>query len=417
MIHVHKKISLCTVCSLFILQAHALQAKQLAPTADTLKQVPAEGRVLMAQHTIDSLFRIIVAHAKPGVNLTESTILAARMGDSATEIKKALDIINDKNHVLVTRLRGLSATSNDLENNILEDIHTNLLKKDSLRLKLSRIDKEIESEQKNQAIYKKEFDDATGSAAFKNMQQFVQKKIDSTADGAYTLKVSNKRYRVFICDKKADVKIFTTNGKSSASIESVLKQEKNKAEMITNAGMFDPTYKPVGLLIENKIEKNSIDTLEKPDGNFYLLPNGVFFIDANNGFHVMETRKFMKTVYDVDKTNTSKTIKYATQSGPLLLSDGEFNNKIKFGSRNENIRSGVGVMSDGRAVFLISDDAVNFYQFALVFKMLFLSQNALYLDGAISKMYTQNNDLYKTGEFMNGNGGNFGPMISVVSKK
>ena len=45
----------------------------------------------------------------------------------------------------------------------------------------------------------------------------------------------------------------------------------------TNAGMFDPNYKPVGLYIENGRELVHVNT-RSGAGNFHLKPNGVFFV-------------------------------------------------------------------------------------------------------------------------------------------
>jgi len=93
-----------------------------------------------------------------------------------------------------------------------------------------------------------------------------------------------------------------------------------------------------------------------------------------------------------------------------LLIDGEIHKKFREGSTNFNIRSGVGIINEKKIVFAISLTEVNFYDFAMFFKEIFNCKNALYLDGAISKMY-----LYdiapKTID------GRFGPMISVSRKK
>ncbi len=45
-----------------------------------------------------------------------------------------------------------------------------------------------------------------------------------------------------------------------------------------NAGMFDPTGKPVGLLMQNGSETVPIN-LNDGQGNFFMKPNGVFLIN------------------------------------------------------------------------------------------------------------------------------------------
>jgi uncharacterized protein YigE (DUF2233 family) len=61
-------------------------------------------------------------------------------------------------------------------------------------------------------------------------------------------------------------------------------------------------------------------------------------------------------------------------------------------------------------VFVISkSNQTNFYDFAAIFKDRFKCRNALYLDGAISKMYLKENRKEDVG-------GDFGVMISVTPK-
>jgi uncharacterized protein YigE (DUF2233 family) len=77
----------------------------------------------------------------------------------------------------------------------------------------------------------------------------------------------------------------------------------------------------------------------------------------------------------------------ATQSGPLLVLDGKINAQLNPRSLNRNIRSGVGVLDRETAIFAISREPVTFYEFADLFIQMLKCPNALYLDGAISKMY------------------------------
>jgi len=60
----------------------------------------------------------------------------------------------------------------------------------------------------------------------------------------------------------------------------------------TNAGMFDPNYKPVGLYIENGREFTHVNT-RSGSGNFHLKPNGVFFV-AGDTLRVLETGAYLK---------------------------------------------------------------------------------------------------------------------------
>ena len=73
-----------------------------------------------------------------------------------------------------------------------------------------------------------------------------------------------------------------------------------------------------------------------------------------------------------------------------------------------NIRNGVGVSPDGtRAVFAISNDAVNFYSFARLFRDGLGLPEALYFDGSISRLYDHDSGRHDAGFPM-------GPMLGVV---
>jgi uncharacterized protein YigE (DUF2233 family) len=87
--------------------------------------------------------------------------------------------------------------------------------------------------------------------------------------------------------------------------------------------------------------------------------------------------------------------------------NGDINPNFKKGSTNVNIRSGVGYMSSSKVVFIISNEEINFYDFAKVFKDCFGCTDALYLDGAISQMYLPEIGRYDSG-------GNFGGIIGII---
>lgn len=210
-----------------------------------------------------------------------------------------------------------------------------------------------------------------------------------------------QEYDAIIVDpKKEDIHMHWLDDKGIPykSIETLQKTQKKAPLMITNGGMFQPGNIPVGLYIENGKTIHPLDTAQNKPGNFYLLPNGVFYTD-NKGAHVTTTTAFI-----------NKDISYATQSGPMLVIDGNIHPLFKQGSENVNLRSGVGIMPDGKVVFVISkSNQTNFYAFASIFKEKFGCKNALYLDGAISKMYLQGNRKEDVG-------GDFGVMISVSAK-
>lgn len=162
-----------------------------------------------------------------------------------------------------------------------------------------------------------------------------------------------------------------------------------------NGGMFIQDQSPLGLFIQQQKEITPLNT-SSGNGNFYLKPNGVFYITTDN------TPKICKTT---DFINNGQ-IKYATQSGPMLVMDGEIHPEFKDGSANLNIRNGVGVLPDGKIIFAMSKTEVNFYDFANYFKSLGC-KNALYLDGFVSRTYLPEKQWTQTD-------GSFGVIIGVT---
>jgi len=165
-----------------------------------------------------------------------------------------------------------------------------------------------------------------------------------------------------------------------------------------NAGMFEATSKPVGLLVENGEEKSPLN-LNDGAGNFYLKPNGVFAINAKHHAFVVESGDYRTLV---------PPILWATQSGPLLVHGGDVNPDFMPDSKNRKIRSGVGVTKSGEVVFALSRQPVTFYELSELFREKLHCPNALYLDGDISDFWTPGT-IEKDGQH------HFGPMIGVTA--
>ena len=145
-----------------------------------------------------------------------------------------------------------------------------------------------------------------------------------------------------------------------------------------NAGMYHPDYAPVGLFRSDTEEAGRVVTAGG-DGNFGLLPNGVFCVGAKAPFQVIESRRF---------ADVQPQCRLATQSGPLLVIDGALHPRFLPQSDSRYIRNGVGVSRDMKtAWFAISDAPVTFHQFARFFRDGLGARNALYFDGSISRLY------------------------------
>jgi uncharacterized protein YigE (DUF2233 family) len=78
----------------------------------------------------------------------------------------------------------------------------------------------------------------------------------------------------------------------------------------------------------------------------------------------------------------------ATQSGPLLLDDGEMHPRFLSDSDSRYVRNGVGTSLDGqRAAFAISGRPVTFHEFARFFRDGLDLPDALYFDGNVSRLH------------------------------
>lgn len=166
-----------------------------------------------------------------------------------------------------------------------------------------------------------------------------------------------------------------------------------------NAGMYHPDRRPVGLYVENGRQVSAL-VRGGGGGNFGLKPNGVFCILPDR-FAVIETGDFART---------APPCRFATQSGPMLVLAGALHPRFLAGSESLYIRNGVGVSRDGRqAVFVISDAAVNFHDFARFFRDGLGLDQALYLDGSISR-------LYAPGLGRNDIGLPMGPMVGLLAR-
>lgn len=167
-----------------------------------------------------------------------------------------------------------------------------------------------------------------------------------------------------------------------------------------NAGMFHPDYRPVGLLVIDGEELSPIVT-GASDGNFGLLPNGVFCAGGARPFQVIESRAFAQTRPDC---------RIATQSGPMLVVDGDLHPRFLEDSDSRYIRNGVGVSPDGQtAWFAISSRPVTFHEFGRLFRDGLGARDALYFDGSVSRLYAPSVNRADFGRSM-------GPIIGLVGQ-
>lgn len=208
-----------------------------------------------------------------------------------------------------------------------------------------------------------------------------------------------------ICSFSAneDIGLFLdgSDGQLIAQFDRLAEQvEADGSELVfaMNAGMYHSDRSPVGLYIEDGEERAALVTREGP-GNFGMVPNGVFYIDQQGGVHVTETLAF---------ADRDLNIKDATQSGPMLVIDGNLHPKFNPNGTSRKRRNGVGISANGETIhFAISDGFVTFHEFATLFRDVLETPNALYLDGTVSRMYAPQLKRNEAGLDM-------GPIIAIV---
>ncbi len=182
-----------------------------------------------------------------------------------------------------------------------------------------------------------------------------------------------------------------------ANVRATLAQGESLA-FAMNAGMYHADYRPVGLLVIDGVEVQPIVTGASND-NFGMLPNGVFCTGGARPFQVIESRAFAAARPDC---------RLATQSGPMLVIDGDLHPRFLVDSDSRYVRNGVGVSPDGQtAWFAISDRAVTFHEFGRLFRDGLGVREALYFDGSISRLYAPG---VNRADF----GRSLGPIIGLV---
>jgi len=221
----------------------------------------------------------------------------------------------------------------------------------------------------------------------------VLKKQDGTEDLCISYQVDLKKQALKLYWKDEKGSIF----KNFQHLKTWLGSKNENLVFAMNGGMYQADNTPLGLFIQDQKIITALNK-RKGEGNFYLQPNGVFFITAANIPAISTTGKFVAT----------GNIKYATQSGPMLLIDGQINTAFKQGSVNLNIRNGAGILPGNKVLFAMSKQGVSLYDFADYFKKAGC-KNALYLDGFVSRTYLPEKNWIQTD-------GNFGVIIGVTEK-
>lgn len=165
-----------------------------------------------------------------------------------------------------------------------------------------------------------------------------------------------------------------------STLQKHLESRGRHIDFMMNGGLFEEDGSPCGLLV---IGGKTLRPLNLRDGvgNFYLQPNGVFYIDST-GAHIVPSTEYQRL---------RPAAQLAIQSGPLLLFRDRIHRAFRPASTNELHRNGVGIRHDGKVLFAITEfdqqKRVNLHQFAEFFRAHGCA-DALFLDGDLSQMVT-----------------------------
>ena len=224
---------------------------------------------------------------------------------------------------------------------------------------------------------------------------------DSTHADARPTAPSHPRYTTIKVDSRTErIELFLRDDSGRVfnrfdTLNAWLATRNRRLRFAMNAGMFEADFSPVGLLVQDGREISPLN-LRDASGNFYLKPNGVFLI-SGSGPRIVESSEYPAL---------ARGVRLATQSGPLLLRNGAIHPAFNAASKSRLLRNGVGVAGD-TVIFVISEQPVNFHELATFFRDELHCPDALYLDGTVSSLYSEElkrND-YRT---------ELGPIIGVV---
>ena len=211
----------------------------------------------------------------------------------------------------------------------------------------------------------------------------------------------------FFLENKAKEKF-----RSFESLDNYLKDQGQELLFAMNGGMYLPAQdnEPQGLYIERGIVRKALEPLTKHrpiKTNFYLHPNGVFYIQKD-GQAVVQSNTAFQAAYP---SKEYEQLQYTTQSGPMLVLNKQLHPAFTPNSNNIHFRNAVGILPNGNVVLVLSKKRICFHDMATLFRDQLGCANALYLDGFVSRVYYPALEDYQEQQQ-----GNFGVIIGVTNK-
>jgi len=157
-------------------------------------------------------------------------------------------------------------------------------------------------------------------------------------------------------------------------------------KFVTGGQMYSETYTSLGLYIDNGKRISKASVFNNPSVNFGMQPQGVFAITKEEKALIVPIKERKEADY-----------KYAVQCAPMLVISSTINPQLPH-SKSSYVRSGYGILKDGRVMIAISKQRVNFREFA----QFFVDQGcteAVYIDGAVPDYWTPSHPARKGAQF------------------
>lgn len=206
--------------------------------------------------------------------------------------------------------------------------------------------------------------------------------------GGRRVRVDDVGYRVVTLDLARDrleLHWRDPGGQAFASIDALRDWGATQGRTLlfaANAGIYDQEFRPLGLHVEAGKTLRPLNTVHGAagTGNFSIQPNGVFYVDTQDHADVVTTANWREHPIDA---------RLASQSGPMLVINGAINPNFDARSDSLKWRSGVCAKTPRQVIFAVSEAPVTFHAFASLFRDALGCQDALYLDGTLSQIYTR----------------------------
>ncbi len=183
-------------------------------------------------------------------------------------------------------------------------------------------------------------------------------------------RVDRRRERIGFHWLKPDGTPYDSIGGLLAAIDA-----QGTVRMVTNGGIYGTDLRPLGLYIERGRRLSPIN-LRDGEGNFFLKPNGVFFLRGGRA-GIVNAARFRDDLAITD----------ALQSGPLMIENGVIHPRFRPASTSRHVRNAAGITRAGDVVFLCADNPISFYDFSALARDEHGVSDLLYLDGTLSQMY------------------------------